>query len=119
MPTPSKPPTRDKMTEAEKAIRDRIIRRWIERHPSFPSIQRMRFDTGFKDDTARVRYWEGDDDVWLYTTTRMFDNRFWSFRYTWNRSRGEWVLVKTSLRRHGKRKVAKERANTEGVAAGA
>lgn len=106
MPTPPKPPVRDRMTEAEKAIRDRIIKRWIERH----SVYRRNFDNGYLRERASVTRWEGDDDMWCYSTTRMFDNKFWSFRYTWSRSKGQWVLIKTSLRRHGKRKDAKARA---------
>lgn len=94
------------MSDAEKVLRDKIIRRWQERHDVF----RHRWDTGYKSDTARVTYYDGDYDRWCYTTGRMFDGKFWSFRYRWVRSTGQWKLVRSSLRRHAKRKDAKARA---------
>lgn len=111
MPTPPKPPVRDKMSDAEKALRDRIIRRWMERNEIYTDS----IDTGNRDEVASWSFWghRQGEDKWCYTTRRMFDGKFWSFRYRWSKPRGSYVLVRSSLRRHAKRKDANARSLAE------
>jgi hypothetical protein len=108
MPLPPNPPRREPMPESQKRFRDKLIERWKDRHEVWPD----RFDTGMRADEATVTYWghRVGQDRWAYTTTRMFDGKFWSFRYRWVASRKDYVLVRSSVRRHAKRKDAKARS---------
>lgn len=109
MPLPLNPPKRDRMSDAEKTLRDKLIRRWTERNEVYHDY----IDTGISGQRASWTFWghRQGQDKWCYTTKRMFDGKFWSFRYRWSASRRAYVLVRSSLRRHAKRKDAKQRSH--------
>lgn len=108
---PTKPPRREPMSESERLLRDKLIARWAQRHAEWPTRETWP-DLGAGEGGTSYTYWRHRPraDRWVYTTARMFDGKFWSFRYRWNATRGMYVLVKGSIRRHAKRKDAKERS---------
>lgn len=90
------------MSDAEKALRDRLRRRMVERMSVW--VDRPdEFDLLYFSHANRAPFG-------TYTKQRLFDGRFWSMQYRWVQTRGRYELVRTSVRQHAKRKDAKDRA---------
>src|SRR5438270_11591325 len=100
------PPVRHTMSDAERQMRDRILKRWMEKHAVYSDTMLKGITSG---ENVRFTYWghRTGQDRWLYTTERMFDGKFWSMRYRYVASRRRYELVKSSVRRHAQRKDAK------------
>jgi hypothetical protein len=96
------------MSEGEKRIIAGLRRRWEERH----AVYRDTWNTGLSGEIVSFTYWSHrpGEDRCCYTTERMFDRKFWSMRYRYVKSRSRYELVRSSIRRHAKRKDAKARS---------
>lgn len=99
------PPIREGISPTELRIRDRLRRR---------EIARMAEDAhdayGWPDMPVKWQYFQRSGVRGFWTTQRMFDGRFWSYKLVWRPSIKKWTLLKTSVRQHAKRMNAKARA---------
>jgi hypothetical protein len=98
---------------AELELRRRLRLRWKDQMVTwedFEAYMNAEEDRGYL-------YWSNSGrrraPRCLWTTKRMFDGKFWSMQFVYRQSgehAGRYVLQKTSVRYHAKRKDAKARA---------
>lgn len=110
MSTPPPQGVREPMSAAEKTMRDKIRKAWIEKHTVWgPMRQTHAFS--FEDFGARYAWYRNDrsteSSICVYTTERMFDGRFWVMRYRYVKVRRQWELERGTIRYRAKRKDAK------------
>lgn len=96
------------MSDTERKLRDRARRAWENRH------RRWGYQEWPDLGAPYTYYWDRTRGIRVgYTTGRMFDGRFWTFKYVKRQSgsdAGHYVLVRCSIVRRAKRKDAKAKA---------
>lgn len=113
---------------ALKKLTDKLVKAWIAEHLTHDYYEDWP-DLGVPktkpDDGIGYTYYEPKgstmNDRCIWTTRRMFDGKFWAMRFSYHRTgvhKGNFVLVKSSLRRRAKRMDAKEIASRYWVASG-
>lgn len=107
-PTPPPPGKREAMSDAERSMRDRARKTWIEKH-SVWGTQSGRYPWTDEEFGAPYRGFRSSNGRYIavYTTGRMFDGRFWVMRYRFVQARGRFELERGTLKHRAKRKDAK------------
>src|SRR3954452_17692312 len=105
MPIPPTPPRREPMSDAEKALRDRLRRRTMGKIAVWDDRPDDMVDKLLRFSFSRHR-----EPVGVYTKVKLVDDRYWSMQYKWVKTRPRYELVRSSVRYHAKRKDARDRA---------
>lgn len=101
------PPKREPMSDAEKHMRGRGRTQWIESHTVWgPQLRCPWIATEFGARYTAVRSHDALRIV-VWTTSRMFDGRFWAMRFVWIKARGQYELQRSTIRYRARRKDAK------------